>query len=192
MSMINGFLAQFQNESRKVGIPMELIGSRPTRINNNDERGLGDFMQKAKREGARIVLALLGDERFYGPGMLWCCGMAWHPSVTLKSYSACRVYNSFIHSFIQYFSESELRSDQPAIAVRATEDYSKASEQLRDEPVDQDQYEDGWREPHADLAYSGEGAARRRGFVPGPAAIHQLALRCPHDGHGQWMYRTVE
>lgn len=71
MPMINGFLDQFQNESRKVGIPMELlIGGRPTRINNNDERGLGEFMQKAKREGARIVFAVLGDERFYGPGML--------------------------------------------------------------------------------------------------------------------------
>ncbi len=118
--------------------------------------------------------------------------VVWH-GIPVKPSNLTLHVVSTIHSFIQYFSESELRSDQPAIAVRATEDYSKASEQLRDEPVDQDQYEDGWREPHADLAYaSGEGAARRRGFVPGPAAIHQLALRCPHDGHGQWMYHPVE
>ena len=82
MSRIEEFLAQFQRESRVVGIPMELIGGGPIRIDNTDVQGLGGFVQNAKRVGARIVLALLGDERFYGPGMV-CYAMLWHPSVAL-------------------------------------------------------------------------------------------------------------
>jgi len=70
MFRIEDFLTQFQRESRVVGIPMAMIGDHPTRIDNNNERRLEEFILKAKREGARIVLALLGDERFYGQGMV--------------------------------------------------------------------------------------------------------------------------